>query len=93
MPSFRVSILRDRMLASLAFCVGVSLCPLFPSTATALFSVGGLDTPGDAFDVEIVGTLAYVAGGSSGLWIIDVSNPATPVEIGVLDTPGDAYDV
>ena len=92
MPSFRVSVLRDRMLASLAFCVGVSLCPLFPSTATALFSVGGLDTPDEAWDVEVVGTLAYVADDSS-LRIIDVSNPAAPVELGALDMPGQVWDV
>ncbi|MCP4845631.1 MAG: hypothetical protein GY901_11100, partial [Actinomycetia bacterium] len=42
---------------------------------------------------EVAGDRAYVADGISGLRVIDVSNPALPVEIGALDTPGLAYDV
>lgn len=45
---------------------------LIPShRASALIGVGAIDTPGDAFDVEVVGGLAYVAIGVSGLQIID----------------------
>jgi hypothetical protein len=51
--------------------------------------VGALDTP-RANDVEVVGELAYVADGLSGLLVIDVSNPTLPVEIGAFNTP--AYD-
>jgi hypothetical protein len=66
---------------------------LFPLGAVALITVGALDTPGSAEDVALVGDLAYVADGSSGLRVIDISNPALPVEIGALDTPGQAIDV
>ena len=45
------------------------------TAASALITLGALDTPGSARDVEVVGDLAYVADGSSGLRIIDVSNP------------------
>ena len=55
---------------------------LLPLGASALITVGALDTPGSAFDAEVVGDLAYVADVSSGLRIIDVSNPTFPVEIG-----------
>ena len=75
----------------LSAALGLSTC--FPSVAAALINVGTLDTPGSARDVEVVCGLAYVADGSSGLRIIDISNPAAPVELGALDTPGFAYDV
>jgi hypothetical protein len=55
--------------------------------------LGALDTLGPAVDVEVLGTLAYVAAGRSGLHVIDVSNPWFPVEIGALDTPGSAVEV
>jgi len=38
-------------------------------------------------------THAYVADGSSGLQVIDVSNSTTPVVVGAADTPGFAVDV
>ena len=55
--------------------------------------VSNYDTPGYAFGVKVVGTLAYVADHSSGLRILDVSNPAAPVEVGSYATPGYAFDV
>ncbi len=42
--------------------------------------MGSLDTPSFAYDIEVVGELPYVADGVAGLRIIDVSNPAEPVE-------------
>ena len=41
----------------------------------------------------MAGTYAYVADYGSGLRVIDVSNPAAPVEIGFYDTPGSASGV
>jgi hypothetical protein len=49
--------------------------------------VGALDTSDIARDVEVVGDIAYVTDHISELRVIDVSNPASPVEIGALDTP------
>jgi hypothetical protein len=87
-------LLRLRTLAIL-----VAVFNLHPFGATALITVGALDTPGGALDVELVGDLAYVAGyiqvpappGSPEppwnygvLRVIDVSNPALSVEIGTL---------
>ncbi len=48
---------------------------------------------GLARKVALSGDLAFLADGPEGLRIIDVSNPAAPVEIGSLDTPVDAFDV
>ncbi|MDH3520175.1 MAG: hypothetical protein OEM49_06910, partial [Myxococcales bacterium] len=43
--------------------------------------------------VTVVGDLAYVANGSLGLRVIDVSNPHSPAAVGALGTPGVARDV
>ncbi|MHB9045519.1 MAG: Ig-like domain-containing protein [Pirellulales bacterium] len=54
---------------------------------------GRYDTNGYANGVAISGTVAYVADGSAGLVILDVTNPARPVRLGVLDTIGSAAAV
>ncbi len=75
---------------------------ILSAPASALITVGALDTPDSAWDVEVVGDLAYaVTIHSSGyepyyyssLRVIDVSNPALPVELGSLDIPGRASNV
>ena len=43
--------------------------------------------------VQVAGGLAYIADGSSGLQILDVSVPAAPTSLGSFDTPGEAWDV
>ena len=43
--------------------------------------------------VTVSGTLAYVAAGSAGLRVVNVSDPAHPVEIGAWDSPGYAEGV
>jgi len=42
-------------------------------------------------DIQVVGSLAYVADREGGLQIIDVSAPLSPTLRGVYDTPGNAY--
>ena len=44
-------------------------------------------------DVAVAGSYAYVADLDSGLWVIDVANPAAPVEVGAYDTPEYAWGV
>ncbi|NJN66947.1 MAG: hypothetical protein HC884_09665 [Chloroflexaceae bacterium] len=41
-------------------------------------------------DVQVIGSLAYVADGEGGLRILDVSTPTNPTEVGSYDTPGEA---
>jgi hypothetical protein len=53
----------------------------------------GFHTLGRVNGVAVVGTLAYVADGFSGLRVIDVSDPALPVELGFLDTPDNAFGI
>jgi len=55
--------------------------------------MGVSDTPGEASGVAVKGSFAYVADGSSGLRVIDVSNPAAPQARGYYDTPGWATDI
>jgi hypothetical protein len=67
---------------------------LLLSTAQgAWVKVGECDTPGDAYDVAVSGSYAYVADGSSGLEIIDVSNPSSPSFAGHWKTPSSANGV
>ncbi|MBI2194879.1 MAG: Ig-like domain-containing protein [Planctomycetes bacterium] len=52
-----------------------------------------LAMPGFANSVEVAGQLAYVASGSAGLVVVDVSRPDRPQIAGVADTPGNANSV
>ncbi len=49
--------------------------------------------PGFANNVDVSGNYAYVAAGSTGLQVVDVSNRASPQVVASLDTPGNANDV
>jgi hypothetical protein len=55
--------------------------------------LGFYNTPGNALGVAVVGQIAYVADESSGLRIINISNPIAPEEIGYYLTPGSAWAV
>jgi len=55
------------------------------SDVTAPDLIGSLQTPGAAEDLAIDGNYAYVADGSRGLRVIDIADPANPVELGSLD--------
>jgi hypothetical protein len=56
-------------------------------------TVGSVDTPGTAIDLEIVGDFVYVADGESGLQVVDISQTENPQIIGEVDTPGEAREV
>src|SRR5262245_39121683 len=49
--------------------------------------------PGFANTVDVSGKFAYVAAGATGLQVVNVSNPFSPVIVASLDTPGNANDV
>ncbi|MGD9732351.1 MAG: C13 family peptidase [Desulfamplus sp.] len=64
--------------------------------------IGSVDTPDGQFNpllpdgamnITIVGNKAYLANGSSGLFIIDITNPYEPAILGSVDTPGRAWGV
>jgi hypothetical protein len=66
---------------------------MFAQDSLNVRRVGQLDIVGYAYDVKVVGNLAYVAAGESGLQIVDIADPSSPVVIGFYDTPGNAYRV
>ncbi len=55
--------------------------------------LGSVDTPSAARGVAVSGTVAYVADGPSGLQVIDVSDPGSPVLLGSVGTPNYAFGV
>jgi hypothetical protein len=55
--------------------------------------VGNLNTPGTAWAVAVVGNLVYVADGTAGLQVVNVTIPNSPVLVGGVDTPDLAIDV
>jgi hypothetical protein len=54
---------------------------------------GSCGTPGVAYGVAVDGNYAYVADNTSGLQVIDITNPANPAIAGYCATPGRAYGV
>jgi len=46
------------------------------------YEAGHYDTPGDAYDVAVSGSYAYVADYDGGLRVISVADPANPYEVG-----------
>jgi len=64
---------------------------IYNRTTAAL--VGTVDLPGEAQRVKVVGNFAYVACRQSGLWIVDISNPAAPVRVTGYDTSGYASNL
>jgi len=52
-----------------------------------------LPLPDIVHDVAVVGSYAYVADGSAGLRVVDISTPVNPAEVGFYDTPGGANGV
>jgi hypothetical protein len=55
--------------------------------------IGQIDTPGDAYDVAVIGDYAYVTNFQNGLRAIDISDPEHPDEVGFYDTGGFAFSV
>jgi hypothetical protein len=58
---------------------------------TSPTEIGFYDTGGCAWGVYVQDTIAYVADGSDGLRLINVSDPINPTEIGSYDTGDYAY--
>lgn len=65
----------------------LKLPPLAPTLA------GSFDTPAFSFGIDVVGHFAYVADGSSGLHIINITDPGNLIPVGSFGTPGSAGDV
>ncbi len=72
---------------------GFSTTALAAVTAYAPTALSFLAIPGYANSVRVGGNLCYVAAGSSGLQIVDVTDRQAPRITGAYDTPGNADDV
>jgi hypothetical protein len=46
--------------------------------------------PARAEDVTVANDTAYLAAGTAGLWVVDLSSPSEPQQWGTTDTPGRA---
>ena len=79
------------LIVAIAVCAAVFAASAFGAVRVDL--VGSYDTPDLATCVALSGTTAYVADGSDGLQIIDVSTPTAPVLLGSYDTSGTARGV
>ncbi|OGR33055.1 MAG: hypothetical protein A2091_11190 [Desulfuromonadales bacterium GWD2_61_12] len=55
--------------------------------------LGGMQLPGQAFDLEVQGTRLFVACGSSGLRVVDFKDPQMPRLLAALPLPGTAMAV
>ena len=82
------------------FCDKLNTSALWDTVATevrlkdfVLVLEGGCDTPGSAQDVAVDGDLAFVADGTAGLQVLDVTAPKTPFVLGNLPTGGDAFGI
>jgi hypothetical protein len=84
-------ILPDRVRSDATAALGITIDTVAPDTT--LVPLGEYDTSGDAQNVVVVGTRAYVADGSAGLQIIDIANPTAPKLLGSYDTSGSAWSV
>jgi hypothetical protein len=63
---------------------------LYPFVPTL---VGTYNTPGNAWCVAVSGDRAFVGDFSTGLQVIDISDPSSPTLVGTYNTPGNAYGV
>jgi hypothetical protein len=73
---------------------GTTMLVLDVSTPSSPQLLGSVTLPEQVYGIAAAGSHAYVANGMSGLRVIDVSNPAAPVEVGVSDVTNEgAVDV
>lgn len=63
---------------------------VFPDHSSNLALVGHLIASNQAYDVEIIGNYAYVANGTNGLMVADISDSSIPEEVTSLSLPGNS---
>lgn len=89
--SYEGAVLRDGICYACVHADGLEIIDLtLPATPVSLAVVSGLV---NAWDLELVGDLAYVADGLGGLAVVDVAVPSAPVHLTSIPTSGAAVDV
>lgn len=71
----------------------VDLAVVSLATPSAPTIVGRITLGTGGADIEVVGSLAYVAAGGNGLQIVSVASPTVPTLVRTVDTPGTASGV
>jgi hypothetical protein len=71
----------------------LAAAPSFAQDSLNVRRLGSCWLPGRAAKVAVAGNYAYVADEGAGLRVVDISNPAVPVEVGSCLTLGSAWDV
>ena len=61
-----------------------------PGAPRQLGTVGFTTAFAQAYDVEVVGSIAYVASGLGGLQVVNIANPSSPSVISVTATTGES---
>jgi hypothetical protein len=73
-----------RLLFALTFFASGS----FAQDSLHVCRLGSIALGGTAYGVAVAGNYAYVADYRSGLRVINIANPAAPMQVGFYDTPG-----
>ena len=87
--TFNYTVASDHITSDLDYVATTSLIGPAPNPGTPVYK----DTNGGAQRVTVNGNYAYVGDGSSGLAIIDISDPTNPGTPIYRDTNGDTYGV
>ena len=87
---FTTTTYRDAANTTAVWDTGTETLHLPPFTPSI---IGTNNTVVDAWELEIVGDLAFIADGISGLRIMDITDPTSPVQLGVIDTPVSVHDL
>src|SRR5262249_2881156 len=88
-PLDKVAVIGNRECVS----QGADVLVLDVTNSTQPIELGRVTLPATIQAIANAGNLAYVAEGTSGLFIIDFSNPQAPSVTGSYDTPGNAFGV
>ena len=69
------------------YCSSLGNCCPLPQ------QIACIDLPGHVEEMQIVGQLLYAVSFQNGLYVLDISDPASPVEVGSLDLPDNNTDL
>jgi hypothetical protein len=88
--NFSTNLFKDPVLTTANWDTVTGELKLFPFQIALL---GNYNTPGLAIGVTVSGDYAFIADGTYGLQVIDISNPTSPTLLGNYDTSGEARGV
>ncbi len=72
---------------------GTDTLPSWMTLDSEAYGLGSIYISGVAKAVSVIGNFAYLASGTGGLHIVDISNPSSPTLTGLYNTPGSAEGI